>query len=53
MALPQSYSLLVDAPDATGVPPMGLHPLIPIVVDAASLHKRTQYFYRHFKGRVP
>src|SRR5271157_3923323 len=34
MALPQSYSLSVDAPDATDVPPMGLHPLVPIVIDS-------------------
>ena len=53
MALPQSYSLLVDAPDATDVPPMGLHPLVPIVMDAAPLHKHAQYFYRHFCCHVP
>ena len=53
MALPQSYSLLMDAPDTTGVPPMGLHPLVPIVVDAAPLHKRTQYLYRQFTGHFP
>jgi len=53
MALPQSYSLMVDAPDPTGVPPMGLHPHVPIVMDAAPLHKRTQYIYRQFTGHVP
>ncbi len=53
MALPQSYSLLMDAPDTTGVPPLGRIHSIPIVVDTAPLHKRTQYLYRQFTGHFP
>ncbi len=35
---------MADAPDATGVPPMGPHPPVPIVVDDYRLHKlRTAY----------
>jgi hypothetical protein len=43
----------MDAPDATGVPPMGPHPFVSIVIDAAPLHKRTYYLYRQFTGQIP
>src|SRR5690349_14379988 len=39
MALPQSSPFMADVPDATGVPPMGPHPPVPIVVDQYLLHK--------------
>ena len=47
------YSLLVDAPDATGVPLMDMHPLVPIVVDGTPVHKRTQVLYRQFSDHIP
>jgi hypothetical protein len=31
---------MADAPETTGVPPMDLHPPVPIVVDRFALHKR-------------
>jgi hypothetical protein len=34
------FPLMADAPETTGVPPMGPHPPVPIVVDQTGVHKR-------------
>ncbi len=34
------FPLMADAPETTGVPPMGPHPPVPIVVDPTGVHKR-------------
>jgi hypothetical protein len=39
---------MADAPDATGVPPVGPHPPVSIVVDPTLVHKLTTCFQRHF-----
>ena len=50
MALPQILPLMADAPGAPGVPPLGRHPPVSIVVDPTSDHNLILPYYRPFFG---